>query len=166
MCIGRLFSECSEAVESCFERRYCALLVPTAAGRRLQGSYGYVSALPWSTPPPQVGCCKENTTRRCTATAEHVAHARWALCNMLRQARGLCTSFEQPTLPPFFMPMTDVDSAGGGLGPPAPVKLPPAMPASALRALLSPTVRPAVKEYGCKHAHRITVVDSLVSHQC
>lgn len=49
------------------------------------------------------------------------------------------------------MPMTDVESAGGGLGPPAPIKFPPAMPPSALRARLSPTGLPAVKENGCMH---------------
>jgi hypothetical protein len=49
------------------------------------------------------------------------------------------------------MPMTDVESAGGGLGPPAPMKFPPAAPPSTFRALLSPTGLPAVNENGCTH---------------
>lgn len=53
------------------------------------------------------------------------------------------------TLPPFFMPMTAEESAGGGLGPPMPEKLPPACPPSALRALRSDTGLPAVKVKGC-----------------
>ena len=47
------------------------------------------------------------------------------------------------------MPITDVDNAGGGFGPPAPMKLPPAIPPSAFVARLSPTGFPAVNENGC-----------------
>jgi hypothetical protein len=78
------------------------------------------------------------------------------------------------TLPPFFMPMTDVDSAGGGLGPLWPEKLPPAMPPSALRALRSPVGLPTVKAYGCKraapcdkHKQSTTLTDETTNeHDC
>ena len=57
---------------------------------------------------------------------------------------------ERRTRPPFFMPRTAVDSAGGGLGPlwPENAALPP--PPSAFFAFLCPTGLPAMNPNGCK----------------
>lgn len=52
------------------------------------------------------------------------------------------------TLPPFFIPKTDEESAGGGFGPDRPAKLPPAMPPSAFLAFLSATGLPATNWKG------------------
>ena len=59
------------------------------------------------------------------------------------------------TLPPFFMPIAEVDRAGGGLGPLCAEKLPPATPPSAFLALRSNTGLPTVKVKGCT-AHTLS----------
>ncbi len=63
--------------------------------------------------------------------------------------QGGCYTSALLTLPPFFIPKTAVESAGGGFGPPCPEKSPPAL-SVIFFAACSDTCSPATNSNGCK----------------